>query len=612
MIGHSVRESTRSTRPARPVPGGELSSADLPVLFRFPSIAAPLGSASLDASTGPGDLGQAGRNSSPAFSNSSTSRVVASVHAAVQTLSGTSLAGAAMNGSSTASHALNPQSSGVLGEASATLSQQSSLSATQMAEAVKKVGRRLLNTLIVAIIIVALAIIGLVALRRPPVRPELANTLSDSASTPLGKLAELQLPEISAAAPARVQLGAPIPIGESSLNSFADSHSTSNPLGDSASMPLTTPRYETVSTPSAPSNTPTAKTSGQDTGGSPSLWDGADKSGNVPANVDSERPTYREGLILSNQAKSQAGSASAATQLDVSPKSSGHDSVASDSLIPTASEMESYRQTQRTDLPKGSDSAEPAKTSLAGDSANLGVTVGGGLTHPSNLGQAVGAVSSNVTTQTTATPDLDAAAISRKYVEHVQSKQAKLTSTSGGFPQPAPVNGQNGLTRPVLSTPASGIPVGQVPPASNLPNYGALKSAAQDVPYGTTGGTLTPYVRNAPGAQPSGLSGSNVSSNPSNFANSSGGGGYAIPPRGTNLPTLNANGSYVSSPTYPSTPSAVASPVPVGMIGQSGYATAPTGDVAGAPVPVTGRIGYATSTVGDNSIGPKTSGSSTK
>jgi hypothetical protein len=203
---------------------------------------------------------------------------------------------------------------------------------------------------------------------------------------------------------------------------------------------------------------------------------------------------------------------------------------------------------------------------------------------------------------------MDAAAISKKYLEHVQMKNAMLASSGTTVTHSATANNYTANAYNA-STPVQ---------ANNA-------SAANVVPYGATAPVAaTPYVRSAPGAQPSGLTsapstasgtaGYPIGAAPNSLASAPANGGFSIPARSPSYPSLDATvqsaGAGGGGTTYPrAAQTAAAYPsgqAPLGMIGQSGYATAPSGDFVGeAPRPVTGTIGFATSTVGGMPTGAR-------
>ena len=513
----------------------------------------------------------------------------------------------------------------------------------------RRAGQRLLNTLIVILLLAALVVISLLAFRKHEPTPEVANDKGTN-QDPLASLSDLKLPDMTAAvqtpaasnapattkvdenpesllqgltgqpiasesaskeaspgqSPALVQLGTPVPVRESTNASLTES--------PSRSLPLTTPRYETVSAPTNTKNpggdftVPTAKkndtTSTPNNGGSPSMWDGAKRNAEPDRELSS-------GLTLSLPVASEISKAeTAAGQSPTAP--------AGDKL-----ELMGQSLTLGPSTSQGGAAAAPAmdpvqaKPGPSVESQPLGVTVGGGLTEPGNLN-----------TASTATPDMDVAGISQRYIEYSQQKRAQEAASS--LPNAYAPNAYA-----PASTPANPVSGGY---------------------NGPTSATVTPYVRNAPnssqpsGMQPSGMQPSRYPAQtgayapaPNAPANNYGASPYApqyaAPSNPGGMPPSGQMGTYqqprpqmptqmqpqMQQPMQPqmqqpqvqnpylqpnqgyavpgNTAGGMVNPAnygnasaPVGMIGQSGFATAPTGDVIGrGPIPVMGKVGVGTS-----------------
>lgn len=567
----------------------------------------------------------------------------------------------------------------------------------------KAASQRLLNTLVLVVLLIALAIISVLAFRggQPAAKPELAGSGGQSKDH-LDSLSDIRVPEISkppmqsastqTAGPesaaghsveantalssgglqlsldktrstsgagtterpgltldaadlakkpntgaAQVQLGTPVPMRSSAGSAVASSPENASQPGNS-SLPLTTPRYETVSTPSSPGGAP-ASGSGTASGASPSLWDGAKKPADPQGKPKSD-------LMLSGANDSEM------------------------SLIPSDYSSSSAKPT--TAQPVSTKNAAPTSSNVptaSAQSASLGVTVGAGMREP-EFPQA----------KATATPDLDVAAISNKFVEYSRQKSGATAPASTEIVNPYALASHPAAQPATTTAPATTA-------AANSYVAGAYQQqspAGAGVPYGTTGATMTPYVRNTPtGAAASGLGGGSMQSayptgnqnsasmsgpsastvypslsgasgypqtsaansstgyNAGYTAQSTSGNGFAIPPRGsvTTSPQMTAGAAgaatapaptgangysaaqnfgaqnygtqsygYAAGAAGATAPAAGAAyqsaPVsnspypggqaPQGMIGQSGFATAPSGDVA-PPMPVTGKIGYGAS-----------------
>ncbi|MGN6136156.1 MAG: hypothetical protein ACTHOU_16840 [Aureliella sp.] len=559
MTGTSARETSRSARRMRPTLSGSSSQVNPPVLFRLPSISSP--------------APHSGREPQPAVSSAAPtggSMVIGASASALPPQTFSPLVGQPLKqtlaqplAQSAAQPAMQP-----LGRPADAANAASDVrtAAEEPAAAAKRQRQQLINAVIIALLLAALAVLSLIAFRRQPVKAELVTAPEKSASEsqagdPLASLADLRVPpvqeksasdaappssgvnqakpalpadsakrnDLSAVSqpnepsdslitgletnrlmradaakpsPAQVQLGTPVPMLSSTDSTSLVDSATKRPEASTPELPLTTPRYETVSGPNS-TKAPTDKPRSGTTGSSPDLYDGA-----------SSQPT------------------------------------------------------------------SPGSGQLAAveDSPSLGVTVGGGLPHPTNLAQASGAPLA------TATPDLDAAAISKKYLEHVQLKNARLASSGASIVNSSSPSGSAGSGMPSSTlaprvAPGGSAPAGlpgaaaptaspsAMPSAATYPYAQSAVPATTGLPYGTTGNTSTPYVRSAPDAQTSGAT----------------------------RPTTNVGSG--------------AGQAPLGMIGQSGYATAPTGDfVGGAPTPVTGTLGFATSTVGGMPTGARPTG----
>lgn len=664
MSGTSARETSRPAQRPRPSATDHSSNVAPPVLFRLPSISQGVheedrfgASAAMPRSALA--MGSAG---------SPTSSLAASTQAAQQ---------------AAVPRTVTPPTTAA------------ALAATKVAN------QRLLTTVVIAIVLVALAIISMIAFRggEPSVQPEVAGKTSDSREH-LESLSDIRVPDVSmpqsqtanalavaeaetkasqesadatsgvqlsldksrasagsgsaershltleasdlARKPngtsAQVQLGTPVPMQSTVAAASQEGASQTN----NSSLPLTTPRYETVSTPSAASNA-SGNGSSANTGASPSLWDGAKKPAHQPSNS-------QPGALLSGSTDSEM------------------------SLVPSDYSGSLAKPTNAQPV-SSQTSVVTRADAQAASVDSLGVTVGAGMTQP-EFPQA----------KATATPDLDVAAISSKYLEYSRQKNFVTAST----------------TSTEIANPYAPATTAAVPVSNSGPAVGAYpqSSAGAGVPYGTTGTTLTPYVRNSPtGSVSSGpgsaapstgmmippQNGAAISAQPqyptgspatgysmpgpatstaypsqsavntgyaqSSASNGTAGynagyssaanspGGFTIPPRGTGTasPQMNAGaagtvaapspaGPYgypaatqnrpqnypatqnygyaqgamapMANPGYQSAPTS-GSPypggqAPQGMIGQSGFATAPSGDVT-PPTPVTGKVGYGTS-----------------
>jgi len=423
---------------------------------------------------------------------------------------------------------------------------------SSLAAASRGIGHRVTQMLLVVLLLVAIAILSTIALRPHFAVPELAGDQSEPDLAPLvvipeatdspaviaaknggetagavnssaadGLLSGLEInePAKPVTSRAQVQLGLPIPVKQTSKDL------ATNAAGDSLgsqSLPLSTPRYETVSSPSSASEAPASSS-----GASPSLWDGAEKLKHSAGSA-----AESDGQAQLPNSLAGKGSIEPALPWPV-PAESSSTSTATSAVA---------GQQPKLKLPELNTNSAPAAPALL-DAAKLtgqlssqtqgsgsGVTVGGQLNQAGTLAK------------TTATPDLDAAAISKKYLDYIQRKS---------------VSNSSGTAAPVLAspTPTTSLPAVGTP---NAMTSATVNSAAQP------SATVTPYVRSAP----------SNSMTPATSAQSA----------------TSAQTTWPSaSPTMPTSQPASSS-APMGLIGQTGYATVPTGDLA-APIPVMGRVG---------------------
>ena len=609
MTGTSAHETMQTARRGRPAAGGTSAAKTPPVLFRLPSVTMSMPSVGLHASTG--------------FVGPSSTVFTPTEPTTVEHLQGAVSASAA---SHTASDLRSPL--------------------IEAARDERKAGQRLVNAIIVALFVVVLAVISMLALRNQSGGSRLVEEHASKGTDPLAKLSGLQVPEShnasasssasrspneqsaqspsdqgqagslirgiktghltsaagSASATAAVHLGAPVPLSSSASESLVD-HYRSPSSSSPSELPLTTPRYETVSTPSA-NKSGAERSSTKETGASPSLWDGAAKK------------TTESEIVVSNELSLSKPAGSETTN---SPEQNTS-STQQERLLPDDMQLKLSRQIESR---PASDMVKPEGTD------NLGVTVGGGLREPANLGEmskpSVAATHTASTqpalsAQATATPELDTAAVIGAYVEHRAKRSAVLASKTNS-------------SKPNIASTSTSSAGSNYSLSGTLPNaYQTQSGATGTNPSSAAGSTTLPYVRSAPGAPTDGLSSGNTSSSTSIGYSTNpqpAGAGFSIPARGSSTTTSSVVGGG-SAPTVgqgqsqvqnlyknPSLPSAaeamtgttssspsvqVSDPyaggqAPIGLIGQSGYATAPSGDFVGGPTPVTGTVGFATSTV---------------
>ncbi len=356
----------------------------------------------------------------------------------------------------------------------------------------------------------------------------------------------------SATPTAQIQLRTPVPLGSSNVTSLVDAQGTVNQFGDSSTGTSSSPRVETVSTPTQPTKifpantdpaglTPavtTPNSSGStasssatkpatnsnntntNSGSSPTLWDGAQRSA-------------LEGLQLSNKA------GTGPTQVNISNPLSAEIS------------MSAPQGTNLTARSTVNNAVNDTVNSTAANQASPGVTVGGGAKEPYTLPSGSASTASSNLQRTRA--DLDPTVLAR-----VAASGAAKSAVSGSTTAPSskPINsyavagassaGQN-LYQNQASSPAA--------TNSSMP-INSYASVPGNVPPGTTGNGTQPYIppSSASAAPPTQFaSGSN--SVPSMTA------GYTVPPRATqgsfSSPTNPNNGGYSqpgSTPNFSNQP----------------------------------------------------------
>lgn len=402
----------------------------------------------------------------------------------------------------------------------------------------------------------------------PDAKQESTNDLSDPSQTgqpqagqpgslllgmdsSAGTIASLGSTSSASATTAQIQLRAPVPMGNSTISSLVDTDRTSaqpNDLGKPTVGSTTTPRVETVSTPSQPSKVfppnpnynnsdgsasatnSNSTSAGANSGSSPSLWD------------EAKRPSL-EGLQLSNKSPTSSPS----TQVNISK--------------PLSSEitMTGAASQNKPAQPSATDTAQATTDTSA---TEPGVTVGGGEPAPYRLAKSrldldpvmLARIAASDAAKS-AVNGSKAAAASATQTPINSYAGATTTSTAGqnlyqnNFVKPTPGN-----TTPINSYASqTAVPPGvtgngtapYVPPTASTPN------GAQYVnnPYPTTQSGTAQY----PSSQYPGLqygTPAQVASGPT--ATPAATAGYSVPARGTQLnygqPTV-TTGAY-SQPGY--------------------------------------------------------------
>ncbi len=284
---------------------------------------------------------------------------------------------------------------------------------------------------------------------------------------------------------AQVQLGIPIPVLDEVTSSSNRSNlvdSRSNTSSNDSNIPLSTPKYETVSTPtkSEPSQNQTSNS-----GASPSLYDGSRNAPTNDLNLSSGLSLSPDKLAPSKATSSPVDPRESPTSsldgLTLSQNNGTTKAASSPAFVPSKLASQNV-DTQPSGALASSNSTSASNTSSAGTQP-LGVTVGAGMPEPTNLA--------------TATPDIDVAAISRKYLEYSQQKTSvaantKETATAGANNANSYAAQSNATYGAALAPYVRSAPVGVT--------AGTLSSYA-----GSDAGQANPYAQNAPtSAQPTG------------------------------------------------------------------------------------------------------------
>ncbi len=348
---------------------------------------------------------------------------------------------------------------------------------------------------------------------------------------------------------ASVQLGTPVPVSLSAP-SLADRSRS----GSSGSLPLTTPRYETVSGPgntksvmdktsleatgntTPNSNSPTLTPSSS--GASPSTWDGAKTMAEPDRNLGNgltiSKPVSSEITLSSSQdgmtfpatrpTPSVGGSTTSPVAAPTTPEE-----VANSFLISQKNGASATMAPPTLGGPSNTTTASSGATAATRPAAmsndSPGVTVGGGFKEPGNLAHS------------TSSPDLDAAALAQQWIE--VAKQKSLAASESAAAPAGPINSYMAgpPSRPNIPGATNSYVQGANPATSsttmpaNYPNSGPINSYAQVT--GGTGANATPYVRNAP----------NNSTMPANTLAS----GPTSAPTGLAAYNLNTQGSGMTS-----------------------------------------------------------------
>lgn len=600
MTGTSARDTFRPVKRMRPSASGTMTPMAPPVLFRLPSIATP--------------------TSEP---------------------NGAALVGTA-DGMSLKATAAMPPVQAAINAATAMPTATASLALIEK----KAAGQRLLNIAIMVLLLMAVVVITWLTVRPPKPTPEVASDSKAKSGDSLGSLSGLQLPQIAAgpttaAIPtastktnasavasnsaegsyptstskdqsqrnadndaagslmlgfdsgehaiatspstpiAHVQLGKPAPVLHVNSTALADSQRNLIPPANNTQS--ITPRYETVSTPTAPQSSSEKSSSGStNSGASPSLWDGAKATPTSELELSgSSMPSPP--VAASEPARTPSSILGAPSQSSAQPTSN------SDGFISLGG-----TDAHAVSADKTSAATATANGTVTAATDPLGVTVGGGLKEPSNLASATLA-------SVTATPDLDVAAISQRYIEYSRQRNVTApisTATPNSYPQgstsapvgrtavpsPAYGNQQNHSEKssqnfPLNAAPQAGLvpndypqnahPQNAYPQDPATPVNSGINASATAI--GTAGNIVAPYVRNAPGTVASGAMGgggvttnnpySNTMSSPAPASdaggvtapNSAGMGGHAIPPRSTAPATPEQAGGVVQYVQSPST-----------------------------------------------------------
>ena len=329
---------------------------------------------------------------------------------------------------------------------------------------------------------------------------------------------------------AQIQLRTPVPMGGNQVTSLVEAQkpSSSTLLSSSSPGSSTSPRVDTVSTPTQPAKVFPANTdatrsanSTSSTTSSSTSATGNSKSGDSPALWDGAQKSSLEGLQLSQHTSGPSSNGGSTTQVNISKPLSMEIPVPGSSSSNTST-------TPSNSVDNSAQIASQSKT----NEVTPGVTVGGGEKQPYSLqgsrpdldpvmlarvaaqGLAKSAVSSNSGTVAPKINSYVGASTPTPNQNLYQNNYVKPSPTNA-----APVNSYaNSLVNVPAGVTGNG-PGAYVPPttamanASQVPNQfsnqvpgqvpGQFASGPTSLPASTAGYSLPPRAGNQPGAQPS-------------------------------------------------------------------------------------------------------------